>query len=226
MKSRSLWINLAAMALTAGLLVTGTLFWLDYYTRHGKEVQVPPVKNTMQAAATARLEAEGLKAMVLDTGYIASLPAGMILEQSIAAGTMVKEGRTIYLTVNSGHSPTIPLPDLADNSSLREAVSRLRAVGFIVTEPEYIAGEDQWVYQVKVNGRSVPAGTRVPTTARITLVVGNGSEDMTDSISDVMPLPEDIFDTPVENAEAEQPRTSTTRKTNNKSSDLAPEYEF
>ena len=49
----------------------------------------------------------------------------------------MKEGRTIYLTVTTSKVPLVKLPDLIDNSSLRQAEAKLKAMGFKLTEPEY-----------------------------------------------------------------------------------------
>lgn len=38
-------------------------------------------------------------------------------------------------------APKVSVPDIMDNSSLRQAEAKLRALGFRVTEPEYISGE-------------------------------------------------------------------------------------
>ena len=61
-----------------------------------------------------------------------------------------------------------------DNSSLRQAEAKLRALGFKITEPEYISGEKDWVYSIKYRGRDLKAGEKVPHEAVLTLTVGNG----------------------------------------------------
>ncbi len=69
------------------------------------------------------------------------------------------------------------MPDLTDNSSRREAESRLTAIGLKLAPVEFILGEKGWVYGVKVNGRAVSAGTRIPVGSAVTLVVGNGETE-------------------------------------------------
>ena len=80
------------------------------------------------------------------------------------------------------HRP-FPLPDLADNSSLREAQALLLSMGFKVGDPEYISGEKDWVYGVLVNGKLAQAGDRVPNDAIIVLQVGDGTRDANDTTS-------------------------------------------
>lgn len=175
--SRYLWGNLLAMAAVAALAVFLTLKGLDIYTRHGEEVTVPQVKGLSCDEARNRLEAAGLVCVVGDSGYVPRRAAGTVLDQSVGAGAKVKAGREVQLTLNAAQPPTIVMPDLADNSSLREAQSRLEALGFRLTPPEYINGEKEWVYGVKAGGSNVVAGTRVSVTAVLTLVVGNGLTD-------------------------------------------------
>ena len=62
---------------------------------------------------------------------------------------------------------------MIDNSSLRQAEAKLKAMGFKVTEPEYVSGEQDWVYGIKYRGRSLSTGDKVPNEALLTLCVGS-----------------------------------------------------
>ena len=73
--------------------------------------------------------------------------------------------------------PTMAIPDIADNSSLREAQARLKAMGFKLGPVQYVAGDKDWVYGVKCQGRNVYAGDRVPVDALLVLQVGNSAGD-------------------------------------------------
>mgnify|MGYP002247937926 CR=1 FL=1 len=53
----------------------------------------------------------GLVCIVSDSSYVKTLPAGCILEYNPAAGQKVKEGRTIYLTINTIEVPLHIVPD-------------------------------------------------------------------------------------------------------------------
>lgn len=178
------WGNLLAMALLVVALGVGVIYWLDYYTLHGQTARVPNVVKQQEQTALEALEAVGLQGEVRDTGYVAGLPAGVILDQSEDAGKEVKPGRIIYLTINSGHARLVSFPDIADNSSLREAQVRLQAMGFSIAPIRYTHGERDWVYEVRVNGKSVRAGERVPSNAVVTLFVGTGMDDLNDSLLD------------------------------------------
>ena len=113
---------------------------------------------------------------------VKTLPAGCILEYNPAAGQKVKEGRTIYLTINTIEVPLHIVPDVADNSSLRQAEARILASGFKLAEIQYIPGEKDWVYGVKYKGRQLSIGEKVPTGAVLTLMVGDGGALKADSL--------------------------------------------
>ena len=120
--------------------------------------------------------------MVSDSGYNKSLPADCILAQVPGHGQKVKEGHTIYVTVNSPSSPTFAIPDIVDNSSLREAEAKLTAMGFRLMPTQRVTGEKDWVYGILCRGRRVSNGDRVPIDYPLTLMVGSGAYDDTDSI--------------------------------------------
>ena len=167
-------LNCLGMILVVVLFFFGTLAFIDFYTLHGEEVEVPKLTGVSEQIAYSKLKALGLKAEVRDTGYVHKAAPFEVLEQSIKPGTKIKPGRTIYLTINSNGSKRIELPDLADNCSRREAEDKLKTLGFKLGATEFIIGDPDWVYEVKVNGKTVKAGTRISVDLPITLVVGKG----------------------------------------------------
>ena len=167
-------LNCLGMILVVVLFFFGALAFIDFYTLHGEEVEVPKITGVSEQIAYSKLKALGLKAEVRDTGYVHKAAPFEVLEQSIKPGTKIKPGRTIYLTINSNGSKRIELPDLADNCSRREAEDKLKTLGFKLGATEFIIGDPDWVYEVKVNGKTVKAGTRISVDLPITLVVGKG----------------------------------------------------
>lgn len=176
--NRFFWLNLIAMVVVCVAAALGTLRWLDGYTRHGEAVVVPDVKGMNLRLAENELDKQSLKSIVIDSSYVKGIPPGSILEQNPSGGSKVKEGRTIYLTINADSAPKVAVPDIMDNSSLRQAEAKLRALGFKLTEPEYINGEKDWVYNIKYRGRNLKAGEKIPHEAVLTLCVGDGNETM------------------------------------------------
>ena len=185
--SRYLWLNLLAMGLLVVLLAIGVHVALNLYTHHGETVSVPDVRKQSFESAVRTMEARGLTVEVNDTGYVKSLPPGTILEQLPAAGTRVKTGRVIYVTINATDSPTLALPDIIDNSSLREAQAKLSSMGFKLGSPKLVPGEKDWVYGVLCRGRRVSAGERVSIDHPLTLMIGSGEYDSDEEIDYIEP---------------------------------------
>ena len=181
-KSKYLWGNLLAMLVVVILLGIGVRFGIDAYTHYGESIAIPDIRHKNWADAEKILENAGLKIEVSDTGYVKTIPPDCILEQSPAPGELVKSGHVIYVTVNASSTPSLALPDVIDNSSLREAMAKLTAMGFKLGAPQFIPGEQDWVYGILVNGRHVVAGDRIPVGATLIIQVGNGQRDASDSI--------------------------------------------
>lgn len=176
-KSGFLWGNLAAMVVVIILLGLGVKYGLEIYTRHDNGVKIPKIEGMLYIKALSLIEADGLRIMVNDSGYNKRLPADCILAQSPGPGTMVKEGHTIYVTVNSPSSPSFAIPDVIDNSSYREAEAKLMALGFRLLPPQYVAGEKDWVYGILCKGRRVATGDRISIESPLTLMIGSGEYD-------------------------------------------------
>ena len=187
-KSKYLWGNLAAMFLVVVVLGIGVSFGIDIYTHHGEAIPIPDIRHKNFADAEHILEDVGLQIEVTDTGYVRSLPPDCILEQSPGPGETVKSGHVIYVTINSDHSPRITIPDVIDNSSLREAMAKLTAMGFKLGTPQYVPGEEDWVYGILVKGRHVVAGDKVSIDDVLIIQVGNGQRDAADSVDYVDPM--------------------------------------
>ena len=173
-KSGYLWGNLMAMALVVVVLAFGVKYGLEVYTRHGEKIKVPNLSKMTYEKAVQLVESDGLLIQVSDSGYNKLLPANCVLVQTPAPGAEVKQGHVIYVTVNSPSSPSFPIPDIADNSSFREAEAKLLALGFKLLPPKYVVGEKDWVYGVMCRGRQVGAGDMVSIGTPLTLLVGNG----------------------------------------------------
>ncbi len=174
MLSPILWGNLFVMALVTILIAIAVWVGLGKYTHHGEEIIVPDVVGKLIGDAEYTLEMLDLTAVVVDSTFDRSKPSGAIMVQLPKAGSKVKSGREIYLTINSKESPLVSFPDIADNCSLREAQDRLRQLGFRLGPIVEVAGDKDWVYGVRCQGRMIMAGERVPTDAVITLLVGKG----------------------------------------------------
>ena len=193
-QNKYFWINILAMIAVVVLLMFGTLKGIDIYTHHGEAVVVPDVKGMTVAEAGAVFDSRGLACIVSDSTYVKDKPAGCILDYNPAAGQKVKEGRIIYLTINAINIPLQVVPDVADNSSLRQAEARILASGFKLNDIQYVPGEKDWVYGVKYRERMLAIGDKVPMGATLTLMVGDGNyQFMNQETFDQIPIAHDLI---------------------------------
>ena len=170
-------LNIVAMIVVVVVMIFGVLKWMDVYTHHGETVVVPDVKGMTTEEAAKMFRNRGLVAVISDTKYVKDKAAGIILELKPGVGEKVKEGRTVYLTVNTLDVPLRVIPDVADNSSLRQAQAKLLSAGFKLNEVQLVNGEKDWVYGVKYQGRQLTVGEKIPMGASLTLMVGDGAGD-------------------------------------------------
>ena len=168
-----IWINLLGMLLVITLVSLGAVMWMKDYTHQGVGIDVPIVKGKLISYAEFELREMQLDAIVIDSTYDKRLAAGIVIDQTPGSGSRVKEGREIYLTINAKSEPTLPIPNIIDNCSVREAEAKLQALGFKLGPIQYVEGTKDWVLGIRCKGRSVNTGDRVPINTPITLVVGN-----------------------------------------------------
>ena len=171
-QNKFFWLNIIAMIFVIVVSVLGALWGIDIYTRHGESYVVPNIKYKTIDEAQNLLKQQHMQGVVIDSSYVKTQRPGIILDQTPIGGMRVKEGRIIYLTINTTQIPLITIPNIIDNSSVRQAVAKLKAMGFKLTEPEIVPGEQDWVYGIKYKGKNLKTGDKVPNEALLTLCVG------------------------------------------------------
>ena len=179
---RLIAINLAAMAAVVVAAVFITFRWIDNYTEHGIAIKVVDVTGMQEEEAIQILSKHDLIGITADHVFVKGVPTGEVISQRPAGDSKVKRGRKIYLTVSSGNHPMITVPDIADNSSLRQAESRLRAAGFQLTPHDTIDGELDWVYGIRYNGRELNGEEQIPEGSTLTLIIGGGDKIKADTL--------------------------------------------
>lgn len=202
-KNKVFWLNLIGMAIFVIIVIWGTLKGIDIYTRHGESKLVPNVHGMTSDKATETLISNKLRAAIIDSCYVADAQAGSVVDQKPAAGARVKEGRQIYLTICTNRTPMRTLPDIIDNSSVREAAARLIAAGFKLTEHVYIEGEKEWVYGVRYQDRELNVGAKAPIGSTLTLVVGSGDTLPSDSLSNSAAIGDDLHTIDAANSDSD-----------------------
>ena len=188
-------LNVLAIVVIGTILVLVTFKWIKSYTLHGQYITVPDVSGMYEEEAKQALAAIGLKYEVLDYKYDKMMVEGGVIEQKPKPGAFVKDGRKVYLTLNSGKEPMKTIPDLADNSSLRAAESRLQAAGFKLAPTVYIDGDLDWVYEIRYQGEKIEAGTEIPEGSLLTIVAGNGNPvEIIEEVDSATVIDSDFFE--------------------------------
>lgn len=176
------FFSILAMIVIVILALVGTFAWLDSYTNHGEALTVPDVREMPLERAVDVLEEHNLGYAILEYKYKPGYDDGVVLEQRPNADAQVKEGRKIYLVLNTAEPPRLGLPQIIDNCSLREAEFRLKAVGFVVENVETVPGEREWVYGVRYKGNDLDNGAALPRGSKVTLVIGSGVQEVQDTV--------------------------------------------
>jgi len=187
--------NLLAAVVVVIALIIAAFFWLNSYTRHGEEVEIPDVKGITFERAKPLFSEKNLDCIISDSVFSKSVPAGTIVETLPPVGSKVKKGRTVQVVISSLAARLIAVPDVQGQSQ-KLAEATLRAYGFERLEIKLVAG--QWrelVEGLELSGRPLVAGEKIPADSRISLLVssGEGAAATDDSSSVILP------DSPEEN---------------------------
>ena len=173
-RSRFFWINvLIAIVLLLGI-VKFTMGSLRGFTHHGESIIVPDLHDLAISEVEEKLTALKLEYLVNDSSYIAGKKPNVILDQDPPADSKVKEGRTIYLTVNASLPPKVKMPDLID-VSFRQAEAILLTfglkVGTLIYKPDLAKNA---VLGQHYKGSDINPGIEIPKGSVIDLVLGDG----------------------------------------------------
>lgn len=139
----------------------------------GKEVEVPYMIGSTQEKATADLDELNLKYTITEE-ETDEHDAGTVIDQSIEAGTKVKEGKTIDLTVAVASSKA-EVPDVTGKTQ-DVATSTLEEAGFKVEVQEEASDS---VDEGKVIRQSPSGGKKLAKDETVVIVVSTGVEDVT-----------------------------------------------
>ncbi len=182
---KKVFLHLGIMIIVAVAIGWLAMLWLDVWTRHDDTITVPPVKTLSYGEAAARLDQHGLVAVLSDSVYDKSTRPGTVIDQNPKVGTIVKEGREIYLTINAFSPKMVSLPTLTD-ISLRQAKSILEGLEIKkVVEKRVPSDFKDLVLAVRYKGTRLSPGARVPVNATIELEVGEGkAEELIDTVGE------------------------------------------
>jgi len=177
-------IHLLLMFGVLFILLSVTALLLRGTTRHGEALTVPDITGLKTEDAISILEERKLRFVITDSMFFEDKPKLSIIDQNPAPESKVKEGRIIYLIVNSDRPPGVSMPNLID-VSLRQAQAMLKSAGLkqgtISYKPDIAQNV---VLEQLLAGNPIAANAKVPKGSGIDLVLGSG---LIDSIDVVIP---------------------------------------
>ena len=174
---KRLLLHGALILLALILTVWLTFTVLKVYTDHGQSIPVPDLVGMKISKVEKTLKQKKLRYTVFDTTDVQdkSVPPLSVMEQDPKPGEKVKEGRRVYITLNNPNEPISTVPSISNNASLRavkNAISKARLkVGDIAYVPHKFK---DLVLEMKLDGKTLRAGEKVPSMSEIDLVVGKG----------------------------------------------------
>ncbi len=167
---------LLAVLLVAALLVI-TQVSLKLITRHNKEITVPDFTNLSVPDARIVAKRYDIRTEVTDSVYVKRMEKGHVFSQNPAAGSKVKKGRSIKLTINAHQTKMVKMPNLV-GYSLRQAKTEILAAGLTVGKLSY--REDLATNNVLdqfIKGRYVAPGTEIEAESPVDLLLGLSPDD-------------------------------------------------
>ncbi|MBQ0145256.1 MAG: PASTA domain-containing protein [Bacteroidales bacterium] len=166
-------------------LITAATLLLNALTHHGQSVTVPDL--TSMSVSEARHEASrlNLRVEVSDSIFVRKMAKGAVYSQNPKAGSMVKKGRRILLTINAVNSKKVSMPNLV-GYSMRQAKAELNSRGLALGKLIYVndIATNNVLRQIYRN-REIKPGRQIESGTEIDLEVGLNSSDNLTYIPDV-----------------------------------------
>ncbi len=152
------------------------LKWVDIYTKHGSYVVVPDLRDLTLSQSISVLKKLGLKYDIDTSRYDPNFRINQIISFSPEAGDHVKEGRHVYIQVNSKFTQSV-LPNII-NKNKQIAIKLLHANHISVKEIKYIHDMNKdTVLKVLYKKKPIQFGYKFPMIQDgITLIIGKGYE--------------------------------------------------
>lgn len=189
------WFNVILAIAILIAIPFGAFYALGYYTHHGEKIKVPNVNGQDGYDAIAHIEDKGLIAIVADSNYNEHARPGTVLIQTPRAGSLVKSGRIVYLTINRNGNAPARIPDIIRNTTVRIAEQQLRQLGFRLTPTKYVDNEPKdLVVGLRQGTQSIYGGDMVSRDRAITIVAGKGMAEDSVMVDTVEMISNDGYD--------------------------------
>lgn len=169
--------NLVGAAIFMVALAVLASVGLSLITRHGKTVTTPDFTNMSVKQAEEVAQQGQVKVKVVDSVFVRRLPGGVVYRQQPKAGSTVKKGRSVFLTINSIVPRKVVMPNLF-GYSVTEARAELQNRGLNLGKLTYVKDiATNTVLGQYCEGKELKAGDLVVNGSTIDLKVGVSGED-------------------------------------------------
>ncbi len=175
--SKAFWVSIGVYLVLVFIGVWSLLLYLDAVTLHGETIKVPDLRSFHETELESYLDAQKLKYQIMDSVFVEKQQGGIVIEQKPDSGSLVKEGRKIYVTISSYDAPKITVPNLQYDDK-RNVIAQFQSIGLKIGQITYIPAECVDCL-VRIERDSVPIepGTRLDQGTEIDLVFGGGKSD-------------------------------------------------
>lgn len=153
------------------------VFILPWIIHAGAERAIPDVVGKPLSHAEAVIEAAGMRPVYNGKTKSEHIEQGSVVLQNPPAGSVVREGRNVYLTVSGGEEE-IQFPNLR-GKSLRDAKFTLERIDIEIGKITY---EPADLPEDVVLNQSIPAGRTVKKNSKVDLTVSSGQQLMQISV--------------------------------------------
>ncbi|HUR10363.1 MAG TPA: PASTA domain-containing protein, partial [Flavitalea sp.] len=185
---KPLWVNILFGFLLVFIVLFIFLLSLDFFTKHGKTLTIPEITGKSLAEAERILDERGFEVEIQDSIYVDTAEAMIVLKQFPEPDAVVKENRTVYLTINRSVPPTIEMPNLI-SMTFRSAEMSMRQYGLNLEDTFYRPDiAKNAVLEQRYNGQPIKPGTKIQMGSNITLVLGSGLGETEFGVPDLFGL--------------------------------------
>ena len=173
--SKTFLIQVGLAIVAFGIIVFAFSQWMASTTNHDVFTEVPSLVGKKLDISESLLEERELNLGDIEyKDYNPEFPKEAIVEQNPIAGSKVKSGRKIYVSVNKSEYRLVRIPNLNDKTQ-RQAESTLTAIGFkigkITYKPHFAKDA---VMGLSHKGKKIEENDKLPYTSIIDLVLGDG----------------------------------------------------
>jgi eukaryotic-like serine/threonine-protein kinase len=157
------------------IVVVYFYIYLPNATNHGDSLTVPDLTGLPSDKLDSFLSANDLRFEISDSTFSDGFKPLEVIRQFPHAGSIVKPGRKIYVSINRMNPPTVPLPALVEQSLINaRAILKSNELkpGKVYYSPSPFS---ELVLEMQVSGVKMEGGERIAKGTVVDLIVGDGA---------------------------------------------------